>query len=144
MKLSPTLISTQFPSVDTTLSTSSSKAIANSAVATALASKQDVTTVQTESGTDVSLTLANNTLYQCTNVAIETLTIVGVATGFEYASLIFNSPSTATVFSMPDNGYYCSGVDCEDGEFIPEASMRYNLAIHSEFDRIAIYVVGAL
>ena len=102
----------------------------------------------TNSSTDVSLTLSQNTIYYCTNSALATLNIAGEATGFKYAVIIFNSPSdTATQFSMPDdNGYhYCVGDDCDgDGAFTPVANMRYNLAIQSEYDRIAIYVMKAL
>lgn len=91
--------------------------------------------------TEISLTLANNTVYYCTSDSISSLTISGVVEGFKYAVLIFNSPSTATTFAMPETGYYCTGSGCTDGTFTPEAGKRYSMAIEKEFDRITIYVV---
>ena len=100
--------------------------------------------VITSADNEVVFTLANNTMYQCINNNITSLTISGVATGFEYASLMFTSPSTATTFVMPETGYYCVGKGCSSGAFTPVENMRYNLAIHQEPDRIAIYVAEAL
>ena len=98
----------------------------------------------TSSDTTVSLTLANDTIYRCTSTALSSLTIAGLATGFRYAAVTFTSPTTATTFAMPATGYYCVGASCKNGAFIPTASMRYNLAIEDEGDRIAIYVMEAL
>lgn len=102
-----------------------------------------VTTTITNAGDPVTLTLANNTVYELTATALTSLTLSGVATGFEYASVTFTSGSTATVFSMPATGWYCIGAACSSGTFTPEASMRYNLAICQEADRIAVYVMEA-
>lgn len=102
-----------------------------------------VTTTETNSGDPVTLTLANNTVYELTASALTSLTLSGVGTGFEYASVTFTSGSTATVFSMPATGWYCVGADCSSGTFTPAASMRYNLAIEQEADRIAVYVMEA-
>ena len=93
---------------------------------------------------EVSLIVDQNTIYRCTNPALSSLTISGVTSQFIYATIIFTSPSTATTFAMPSTGYYCKGPACENGEFTPEANMRYNLAIENEGDRIAIYVMEAL
>lgn len=104
----------------------------------------------TSADTEPSFTLANNTMYYCINNNITSLTIVGVATGFEYASLMFTASSLGAQFGMPESGgtptttYYCVGKGCSDGEFSPVDGMRYNLAIHQEPDRIAIYVAEAL
>lgn len=103
-----------------------------------------VTTTETDSGATITLTLANNTVYELTATALTSLTLSGVATGFEYASVTFTSGSTATVFSMPATGWYCIGAACSSGTFTPEASMRYNLAIEQEADRIAVYVMEAM
>lgn len=106
--------------------------------------------VVTSADNEVVFTLANNTLYQCINTDIISLTISGVATGFEYASLMFTARAAGTTFGMPENGetpstiYYCVGAGCSEGAFSPEAGMRYNLAIQQEPDRIAIYVAEAL
>lgn len=94
----------------------------------------------TNTDTEISLTLANNTIYSCTSDAISSLTISGVVEGFKYATLVFRSPSTKTTFAMPETGYYCTGAGCSDGEFSPEASKRYSMAIMKEFDGITIYV----
>lgn len=102
------------------------------------------TNVITSADNEVALTLANNTLYQCINNNITSLTISGIAAGFEHASLVFNSPTTATTFAMPETGYYCVGDGCSSGVFTPIANMRYNLIIRQEYDRIAIYVSEAL
>ena len=103
-----------------------------------------VTTTETSSTATQTLTLANNTVYELTATALTSLTLSGVATGFEYASITFTSGSTATVFSMPATGWYCVGADCSSGTFTPVASMRYNLAIEQEADRIAVYVMEAM
>ena len=102
-----------------------------------------VTTTETDSGATITLTLANNTVYELTDTALTSLTLSGVATGFKYASVTFTSGTTATVFSMPATGWYCIGAACNSGTFTPEASMRYNLAIEQEADRIAVYVMEA-
>ena len=102
-----------------------------------------VTATTTDSGATITLTLANNTVYELTATALTSLTLSGVATGFKYASVTFTSGSTATVFSMPATGWYCVGAACSSGTFTPEASMRYNLAIEQEFDRMAVYVMEA-
>ncbi len=102
------------------------------------------TTLVVNTDTTISLTLDNNTMYWCSSSAIVSLSIAGVATGFEYASLTFTAQSSGTTFGMPDNGdYYCVGKGCSGGEFSPVDGMRYNLAIHQEPDRIAIYVAEA-
>lgn len=97
------------------------------------------------SDASVSLTVDQNTIYRLTSSSLSSLTISGVTTQFKYATIIFTSPSSdATTFAMPETGYYCKGAACEDGEFTPEADMRYNLALENEGDRIAIYVMEAL
>ena len=102
------------------------------------------TTLVVNTDTTISLTLDNNTMYWCSSSAIESLTIAGVVTGFEYASLTFTASTSGTTFGMPDTGdYYCVGKGCTEGEFTPVDGMRYNLAIHQEPDRIAIYVAEA-
>ena len=104
-----------------------------------------VTTTETNSGDPVTLTLANNTVYELTATALTSLTLSGVETGFKYASVTFTSGSTATVFAMPASGWYCVGSeDCNAGVFTPAADMRYNLAICQEYGRIAVYVMRAL
>lgn len=104
-----------------------------------------VTNTITNSGDPVTLTLANNTVYELTATALTSLTLSGVATGFEYASVTFTSGSTATVFAMPATGWYCIGSeDCNNGAFTPATDMRYNLAICQETGRIAVYVMRAL
>jgi len=102
-----------------------------------------VTTTITNAGDPVTLMLANNIVYNLTATALTSLTLSGIATGFEYASVTFTSGSTATVFAMPSTGWYCIGAACSSGTFTPEASMRYNLAICQEADRVAIYVMEA-
>ena len=103
-----------------------------------------VTDTVTNANSTVTLTLANNTVYELTATALTSLTLSGVETGFEYASVTFTSGTTATVFSMPATGWYCVGAACSSGTFTPEASMRYNLAIEQEFDRMAVYVMEAM
>ena len=102
-----------------------------------------VTDTVTNANSAVTLTLANNTVYELTATALTRLTLSGVASGFSYASVTFTSGSTATTFSMPASGWYCIGAACSSGTFTPEASMRYNLAICQEADRIAVYVMEA-
>lgn len=138
------ILTTPQITIDTTLNSASGHAVANSAVATALANKSDVSTISTDSSSSVTLTLANNTIYELTASAVSALTFSGVATGFQYAALTFISGSTATVFSFPASGWYCVGADCSSGTFTPVASMRYNLAIEQESDRIAVYAMEAL
>lgn len=104
-----------------------------------------VTTTETNANNAVTLTLANNTVYELTATALTSLTLSGVATGFEYASVTFTSGSTETAFLVPPSGWYCVGnEDCNAGIFTPAADMRYNLAICQESDRIAVYVMRAL
>ena len=103
-----------------------------------------VTTTETNANSAVTLTLANNTVYELTATALTSLTFSSVETGFSYASVTFTSGSTATVFAMPATGWYCVGAACSSGTFTPEADMRYNLAIEQEADRIAVYVMEAL
>lgn len=104
-----------------------------------------VTATITNSGDPVTLTLANNTVYELTATALTNLTISGVGTDFTYASVTFTSGSTATVFAMPASGWYCVGSeDCNAGVFTPAADMRYNLAVCQESGRIAVYVMRAL
>lgn len=140
----PRIINTPAIPIDNTIDSTSPHAVANSAVATALAGKSDESTVVTNTSASITLTLADNTIYQCTNAAITDLSLSGVIAGFVRATLTFTSPSTATTFAMPASGWYCVGPGCENGTFTPEASMRYNLAIEQESDRIAIYVMEAL
>ena len=94
----------------------------------------------TDSTATPTLTLANNTIYSCTNSAITTLTISGIATGFEYAAIIFNSPSTAASVQMP-SGWVCVGVDVTNSVFVPVADKRYNLAIYQQYDGVRVYVM---
>ena len=103
-----------------------------------------VTTTETSSTATQTLTLVNNTVYELTATALTSLTLSGVGTDFTYASVTFTSGSTATVFSVPASGWYCVGADCSSGTFTPAASMRYNLAICQETDRIAVYVMEAM
>ena len=104
-----------------------------------------VTTTITNSDDPVTLTLANNTVYELTATALTSLTLSGVASGFTYASVTFTSGATATVFAVPATGWYCVGSeDCNAGVFTPAADMRYNLAICQETGRIAVYVMRAL
>ena len=140
----PRLLNTSAIPIDNTIDSASPHAVANSAVAAALAGKSDESTIETISTASISLTLAQNTIYQCTNAAITDLTFLGVANDFVYETLMFISPSTATTFAMPASGWYCKGDDCANGVFTPIADMRYNLAIEVEYGRIAVYVVEAL
>lgn len=140
----PRLLNTSAIQIDNTINQSSGNAVANSAVATALAGKSDESTVVTNTSASIALTLADNTIYQCTNAAITDLTFSGVVAGFVRATLTFTSPSTATTFAMPASGWYCVGPGCENGTFTPTADMRYNLAIEQEADRVAVYVMEAL
>ena len=140
----PQLLNTTPIPIDNAIDQSSSHAVSNAAVAKALAGKSDESTVETISTASISLTLAQNTIYQCTNAAITDLTFLGVENDFIYATLMFISPSTATTFAMPASGWYCKGDDCANGVFTPIADMRYNLAIEVEFGRIAVYVMEAL
>ena len=105
-----------------------------------LTTAQIKTAQVTDSTATPTLTLASNTVYSCTNAAITTLTISGVNTGFEYAAIIFNSPSTASSIAMP-SGWVCVGVDVTSGVFVPVADKRYNLAVQQEYDRVAVYVM---
>ena len=138
------LLNTTQIHIDQTIDGSSAAAVSNAAVAAALAKKSDESTVVTNTSASITLTLAENTIYQCTNAAITDLTLSGVVAGFVRATLTFNSPSTATTFAMPASGWYCVGAPCSNGVFIPEADMRYNLAIEQEADRVAVYVMEAL
>ena len=105
-----------------------------------LTTAQIKTAQVTDSTTTPTLTLANNTVYSCTNAAITMLTISGVNAGFEYAAIIFNSPSTAASVDIP-SGWVCVGADVTSGVFVPVADTRYNLAIYQEYDRVAVYVM---
>lgn len=140
----PTILTTTSISIDSVLDTSSTNAVQNGAVASALNGKSDVTAIVTDNTATPALTLANNTITRCSNASITTLTISGVATGFEYASVTFSSPSTAAAFAMPATGWYAVGADCSSGVFTPVTDMRYNLAIMDEGDRIAVYVMEAM
>lgn len=141
----PTLLTTTQIQIDTTLNNASGNAVANSAVTNALANKAGVTTITTDSSASVTITaLADNTVYQLTNSALTALSITGLATGFVQAAITFTSGSTATVFSMPNSGWYCAGEDTSSGTFTPVSDMRYNLAIYQESDRVAVYVMKAL
>lgn len=102
------------------------------------------TTLVVNTDTEISLTLTNNHVYWCTSSNIVSLSIAGVATGFDHASLTFTARSSGTTFGMPENDYYCVGAGCSSGVFTPVAGMRYNLTIRQEYDRIAIYVEEAL
>lgn len=130
--------------VDTTLSNSSDNAIANSTVMFALNGKSNVSAIVYNSNASVTLTLNDNSIYELTASAVTDLTFSGVSSGFQYAALTFTSGSTATLFGMPNSGWYCVGAACSSGTFTPVASMRYNLAIEQEADRIAVYVMEAL
>ena len=117
----------------------------NNNVTTLSNTKADISTVISNDNASVLLTLSNNTIYRCTNTAINDLTIAGVDTGFVYATITFTSRATLpTTFAVPSTGYYCSGAECANGAFTPVAGMRYNLAVENEGDRIAIYVMEAL
>ena len=87
-----------------------------------------------------TFTLANNTIYSCTNSAITTLTISGVVTGFEYATVVFDSGSTAAAVDVP-SGWVCIGEDCNNNAFVPVASKSYNLAIVNRMGAIRVYVM---
>lgn len=101
-------------------------------------------TEDTLADNSVALQLVQNTITYCTSDALTSLSITGADVDFVYCTIIFSSPSTATQFSMPNNGYYCVGDNCSEGVFTPVADMRYNLAAMREYDRIAIYVAKAL
>lgn len=137
------LLNTTQIHIDQTIDGSSAAAVSNAAVASALAGKSDVSTIEPVTSASPVLTLANNTVYQCSN-DLTSLTFNAVAAGFSYASLTFTSGSTATSFAVPASGWYCVGADCSGGTFTPAASMRYNLAIEQESDRVAVYVMEAL
>ena len=87
-----------------------------------------------------TLTLANNTIYSCTNSAITTLTISGAVTGFEYATVEFDSGSTAAAVDIP-SGWVCIGEDCSNNAFVPVADKAYNMAIVNRMGAIRVYVM---
>ena len=94
----------------------------------------------TDSTATPTLTLANNTVYSCTNAAITVLTISGVNTGFEYATVEFDSGSTAAAVDIP-SGWVCIGEDCSNNAFVPVASKAYNMAIVNRMGAIRVYVM---
>ena len=94
----------------------------------------------TDSTTTPTLTLANNTVYSCTNAAITMLTISGVVTGFEYATVEFDSGSTAVTVDIP-SGWVCIGEDCSNSAFVPVADKAYNMAIVNRMGAIRVYVM---
>ena len=94
----------------------------------------------TDSTATPTLTLANNTIYSCTNSAITMLTISGVVTGFEYATVEFDSGSTAAAVDIP-SGWVCIGEDCSNSAFVPVADKAYNMAIVDRMGAIRVYVM---
>ena len=137
---------------DTTYSeaTPSSDGVGGSAGLMSATDKEKLTKLSGESAEDtltdnsVALQLVQNTITYCTSDALTSLSITGADVDFVYCTITFSSPSANTQFSMPNDGYYCVGDDCSDGDFIPIANMRYNLAAMREYDRVAIYVARAL
>ena len=105
-----------------------------------LTTAQIKTAQVTDDTTTPTLTLANNTIYSCTNSAITTLTISGVVTGFEYATVEFDSGSTAAAIDIP-SGWVCIGEDCSNNAFVPVASKSYNLAVVNRMGAIRVYVM---
>ena len=87
-----------------------------------------------------TFTLANNTIYSCTNSEILLLTISGVVTGFEYASIEFDSGSTAAAVDIP-SGWVCIGEDCSNNAFVPVADKCYNMTIVNRMGAIRVYVM---
>lgn len=105
-----------------------------------LTTAQIKTAQVTDSTATPTLTLANNTVYSCTNAAITMLTISGVNTGFEYSVIEFNSGSTAASVDIP-SGWVCIGEDCSNNSFVPVASKAYSMAIRQRFDGVRVYVM---
>lgn len=105
-----------------------------------LTTAQIKTAQVTDSTTTPTLTLANNTVYSCTNAAITMLTISGIASGFEYAVIEFNSGSTAASVDIP-SGWVCIGEDCSNNTFVPVSDKCYSMAIRQRFDGVRVYVM---
>ena len=105
-----------------------------------LTTAQIKTAQVTDATATPTLTIANNTVYSCTNAAITMLTISGVSTGFEYAVIEFNSGSTAASVDIP-SGWVCIGEDCSNNAFVPVADKCYSMAIRQRFDGVRVYVM---
>ena len=105
-----------------------------------LTTAQIKTAQVTDATATPTITLANNTIYSCTNSAITMLTISGVVTGFEYATVEFDSGSTAAAIDIP-SGWVCIGEDCTNNAFVPVADKAYNMAIVNRMGAIRVYVM---
>lgn len=89
----------------------------------------------TVSVADITLSLANNTLYSFTHAAITSISL-DAAAGMKYCGFDFATGTTAPTFSYPSDGtsdWVFEGADCSSGIFYPAAATRYRVALEAGF-----------
>lgn len=89
-----------------------------------ISGKADKTSVVTLTGTSVTQELANNTIYQCSELSSLTITIPNVVTADYISQINFESGSTATTLTAP-NTIIWFGDDLINDVFVPSIGKQY-------------------
>ena len=105
--------------------------------------KQDKPTITTSTGTTLSVTLADNTIFNNTNAGLTTLTITNPTTPTaDFASQInFTSGSTATVVNASNIVWMGDNVS-EIAGFVPRTNCRYTIDFVYDGSNIRGYIQG--
>ena len=127
---------------DSALSDSSTFAVQNKVVTTALAQKKAVPAISTPSSS--SITLENNSEYRLQATASLNLALPESIPDDYECELIFESGETATVLSYPADTIEFIGNDCDkQGDFVPVQNTSYEVKIKNlGFDRIIGWVTA--
>lgn len=104
-------------------SADSNKTDVEKAQARANINAEEATTIETISGTTVTITPVNNYIYKCGELASLTISNPPVTGSYE---IIFTSGATATSFSIPQTIYM-------PDSFSIEANMRYEISISDSY-----------
>lgn len=96
------------------------------------------TSVVTNSDSQVSINLANNTIYNLTNANISSIVLTDT-NSIDYCTICFTA-GTSTTFSPPV-GSRCIGYDCSGGIFTPISGKEYQIAVDKLGNQLTFYVL---
>jgi hypothetical protein len=130
--------------VDNAMSTSSENPVQNKVITNAINGKEDKLTITNSSSSTLSVTLANNTLYNNTNSALSTLTVTNpVSPTVDFlAQINFTSGATATTVTPNANIVYVGDNVNENVGFVPRSNCRYTVIYVYDGSRVRGIVQG--
>lgn len=130
--------------VDNAMSTSSENPVQNKVITNAINGKEDKLTITNSSSSTLSVTLANNTLYNNTNSALSTLTVTNpVSPTVDFlAQVNFTSGATATTVTPNANIVYVGDNVNENVGFVPRSNCRYTVIYVYDGSRVRGVVQG--